>query len=148
MASIIVATPKSSDANRIADTLRKHGMEQVSAVCLGADVLSQANNADYGIVICTKRLNDLSYRELVGYSHPPPRYSGESLHVPFRPFSRARKSFNPYRALASLRQALGLSHTDPRPCPYRAHHLFAAFLEIVAVFIGDRGGKLCFNGGN
>ncbi|MCR5083390.1 MAG: ANTAR domain-containing protein [Parasporobacterium sp.] len=67
MASIIVATPKSNDANRIADTLRKHGMEQVSAVSLGADVLSHANNADYGIVICTKRLNDLSYRELVGY---------------------------------------------------------------------------------
>ena len=74
MGSILVAMPKPEDANKIAGLLRNSGLPFDINVCdTGAEVLRVANDRDYGVVICTKQLRDMSYTEMADML---PRYFG------------------------------------------------------------------------
>lgn len=65
MGSILIAMPKQNDANRIASLLRNSGLLFDINICdTGADVLRISNDRDFGVVICTKRMRDMSYTEM------------------------------------------------------------------------------------
>lgn len=67
MSSIIVALPNEADANRLKEILQRYGL-RTSALCgTGSKVLSYANQFDYGVVICGRRMIDMDYTELVEY---------------------------------------------------------------------------------
>lgn len=64
MTSIIVAFPKVEDAKSIKNLLVRNGFS-VAAVCTtGAQALSQADNLNGGIVICSYKLSDMLYSQL------------------------------------------------------------------------------------
>ncbi|MCM1174412.1 MAG: ANTAR domain-containing protein [Blautia sp.] len=64
MINIIIALPKIDDARSIRSILLKNGF-QVTGVCTaGAQVLSQIDGWNDGIVICGYKLNDMMYSEL------------------------------------------------------------------------------------
>ncbi len=64
MVNIIVALPKMEDAKGIRGVLMKNGF-QVTAVCAtGAQVLSQIQDLNDGIVICGYKMTDMIYTEL------------------------------------------------------------------------------------
>ena len=64
MVNIIVALPKMEDAKGIRGGLMKNGF-QVTAVCAtGAQVLSQIQDLNDGIVICGYKMTDMIYTEL------------------------------------------------------------------------------------
>lgn len=68
MGSILIAMPKSEDANRIANTVQNFGLALDIEICSsGAEVLRAAHDRDYGVVICMKRMRDMSYSELADY---------------------------------------------------------------------------------
>lgn len=68
MGTVLVAMPKSEDAVRIMGLVQGQGMMLDSEVCsTGAEVLRIANERDFGVVICTKRLRDMAYSELIEY---------------------------------------------------------------------------------
>lgn len=67
MLSIIVAFPRIEDAKGIKSILVRSGYE-VNAVCtMGAQVISIANEQDYGIVLCGYRLSDMHYSQIHNY---------------------------------------------------------------------------------
>ena len=56
---------KYEDANRIAAIINRYGLATDVSICeTGSEVLRIANDRDYGVVICTKRLKDMSYSEI------------------------------------------------------------------------------------
>lgn len=64
MINIIVVLPKIEDAKGIRGVLMKNGF-QVTAVCsTGAQVLSQLQDINDGIVICGYKMTDMIYTEL------------------------------------------------------------------------------------
>lgn len=64
MVNIIVALPKMEDAKGIRGVLMKNGF-QVTVVCAtGAQVLSQIQDLNDGIVICGYKMTDMIYTEL------------------------------------------------------------------------------------
>lgn len=64
MVNIIVVLPKTEDAKGIRSVLMKNGF-QVTAVCAtGAQVLSQIQDLNDGIVICGYKMTDMIYTEL------------------------------------------------------------------------------------
>ena len=64
MINIIVVLPKIEDAKGIRGVLMKNGF-QVTAVCsTGAQVLSQIQDINDGIVICGYKMTDMIYTEL------------------------------------------------------------------------------------
>lgn len=66
MASIIVAFPKTEDAKKIKNLLVRNGFS-VAAVCTtGAQVIGLAESYGGGIVVCSYRLPDMIYSELLG----------------------------------------------------------------------------------
>ena len=68
MGSILIAMPKRNDANSIAEMLAANGLMMDTYICQNAaDVLRNASNLDYGVVICTKNLGDMGYMELSVY---------------------------------------------------------------------------------
>ncbi|MCQ2540598.1 MAG: ANTAR domain-containing protein [Acetatifactor sp.] len=68
MGSIIIAMPKIDDSNRIAATIQNFGLALDIEICSsGAEVLRAVHDRDYGAVICTKKLRDMSYAELADY---------------------------------------------------------------------------------
>lgn len=68
MGSILVAMPKSEDANKIAKVVQSGGLGFEIEICsTGAEVLRMSNDREYGVVICSKRLKDMSYTELEEY---------------------------------------------------------------------------------
>lgn len=68
MGSILIAMPKTEDAERIAGLVQRSGLMHEVEVCItGAEVLRIANDREYGVVICSKRLKDMSYIELTEY---------------------------------------------------------------------------------
>ena len=74
MGSILIAMPKYEDSKHLAGILKSCGLYLDIEICSkGADVLRTLHDRDFGIVICTKRLSDMSYTELSEYL---PRYFG------------------------------------------------------------------------
>ena len=74
MGSVLIAMPKSEDAYHIARSLSERGQLLDTEVCVtGADILRISHDRDYGVVICTRQLKDMSYMELAGYL---PEYFG------------------------------------------------------------------------
>lgn len=66
MGSIIVALPKADDAEKIAGIIRSKGVPYDINICnTGAQVLRLSNSRDFGVVICSKRLKDIGYIEMV-----------------------------------------------------------------------------------
>lgn len=65
MGTIIIAMPKPEDTSRIASIVRSSGlMLDIETCSTGAEILRTVNDRDYGVVICSKRLRDISYSEL------------------------------------------------------------------------------------
>lgn len=68
MGCIIIAMPKTEDSNHISDMLIKHGLMHDIEICrTAAEVLRISNERDFGVVICTKKLPDMSCVELLEY---------------------------------------------------------------------------------
>lgn len=68
MGSVLIAMPKSEDAMRIERIVQSRGLMFDIEICqTGSEVLRTANDRDFGVVICTKRLKDMSYSELSEY---------------------------------------------------------------------------------
>ena len=67
MGSIIIAIPNLDTADKIGEVLRRRGFPPTAMCNLGAEVLRHAGGADFGVVICTKRLKDMSSIELFEY---------------------------------------------------------------------------------
>lgn len=68
MGSILIAMPKTEDAQKLAGLVGRSGlMHEVEICATGAEVLRIANDREYGVVICSKRLRDISYIELTEY---------------------------------------------------------------------------------
>lgn len=65
MGSVLIATPKAEDANRLAVVMRRGGAAHEVNICSsGAEVLRFANDREYGVVICTRVLRDMQYADL------------------------------------------------------------------------------------
>lgn len=68
MGSILIAMPNTTNANQLADILRSRKLLHTVEICrTGTEVLRIANERDYGVVICTRNLKDMSSLELVDY---------------------------------------------------------------------------------
>lgn len=68
MGSILIAMPKTEDANKIAKIVHSSGMGfQVDICATGSEVLRISNDRDFGVVICTKRLRDMNFTDLEEY---------------------------------------------------------------------------------
>lgn len=65
MANIIVAFPKMDDAKKIRALLMKNGFRVALACTTGAQVLSAIDDFHDGIVICSYKLVDMHYEELL-----------------------------------------------------------------------------------
>ena len=70
MGSVLIAMPKSEDAKRLKERLIGMGVYHEIDVChTGAEILRIAGERDYGVIISTRTLKDMSIIEL-GYSIP------------------------------------------------------------------------------
>ena len=68
MGSILIAMPRTDDAERIASHIKESDIWEPVRICRrGADVLFEARNGEVDIVICTRRLPDMGYVELSDY---------------------------------------------------------------------------------
>lgn len=68
MGSILVTMPRYEDARRIANLLKESGIYLDVEICTtGAETLRTMHDRDYGVIICPKRLKDMSYTELADY---------------------------------------------------------------------------------
>ena len=68
MGSILIAMPKTEDANRIAKMIQSSGLVFEVEICSsGSEILRVANEREFGAVICSKRLRDMSFTELEEY---------------------------------------------------------------------------------
>ncbi|MBO4680207.1 MAG: ANTAR domain-containing protein [Lachnospiraceae bacterium] len=67
MGSVIIAIPNPDTAEKIGDVLRRRGFPPTAMCTLGSEVLRHAGDAELGVVICTKRLKDMSCTELFEY---------------------------------------------------------------------------------
>lgn len=68
MGTILIAMPKAANANQLADILKSRRLMHTIEVCSTAnEVLRIASTRDYGVVICTKQLKDMSSMELADY---------------------------------------------------------------------------------
>ena len=68
MGTILIAMPREEDSNHLVDIIKSYGLLHDIEVCrTSADVLRVSNERDYGLVICTKKIMEMSYIELSGY---------------------------------------------------------------------------------
>ena len=67
MFSIIVAFPHIEEAKYLKKVLNQNGYDDILACNSASQVISAANELDFGIVICGYRLTDMHYSELFGY---------------------------------------------------------------------------------
>jgi len=68
MGTILVAMPRIEDSNHLVDMLRSQGMLFDIEVCQTAsEILRISNERDYGVVLCTKSLKDMSSLEMAEY---------------------------------------------------------------------------------
>ena len=61
MSSIIVVMPTIEEARKIGGLLSKHGYRPELVCSLAADALSESCRLDNGVIICGRRLNDMSF---------------------------------------------------------------------------------------
>lgn len=74
MGSVLIAMSRTEDANKIAAIIKGRGMLLDINICeTGAEVLRIANDRDYGVIICTKNLRDMTYADMAGML---PKYFG------------------------------------------------------------------------
>ncbi len=64
MANIIVAFSKQEDAKSIKNILMRNGFQVIAVCTSGAQVLSQLEDLNSGIVVCGYRMTDMLYSEL------------------------------------------------------------------------------------
>lgn len=64
MTNIIVALPKLEDAKGIKNVLVRNGFRVIGVCTAGAQAISQADELNDGIVICSYKLPDMVYSEL------------------------------------------------------------------------------------
>ena len=93
MGGIIIASPKAESAATIAQILKSGGFETFAICELGSQTLQKAAQSDGGIVICTPKLKDMGYVQLLEYL--PECY--EMLLL-----TREPQSFDPYDRLVKL----------------------------------------------
>ena len=67
MGSVILAIPNQQTAGKISEILSRHDYTPDAMCMLGSEVLRTAGSYDYGVVIMTRRLRDMSYTELYEY---------------------------------------------------------------------------------
>lgn len=68
MGTVLIAMPKPDDALRFEGLISGYGLMLDTKICsTGSEMLRIANDRDFGVVICTKRLRDMSYCELAEY---------------------------------------------------------------------------------
>ncbi|MDO4633059.1 MAG: ANTAR domain-containing protein [Eubacteriales bacterium] len=68
MECIVVAFPKRETAEKIAEIIRKNGLDiEIMIHHSASGVLSETQLADAGVVICTERIQGMSYTELFDY---------------------------------------------------------------------------------
>ena len=65
MTRIIVAFPKAENGKNIKNVLVRNGYKVVCVCTNGAQVIQEANGLQDGIVVCTYKLSDMIYQELV-----------------------------------------------------------------------------------
>ncbi|MGN0160763.1 MAG: ANTAR domain-containing response regulator [Lachnospiraceae bacterium] len=63
--NVIVAFPRVDDARNIKTILSKNGFNVVSYCTSGANVLSQLDHLDGGVVVCGYKLTDMLYTDLM-----------------------------------------------------------------------------------
>lgn len=77
MGSVLICMPNSNDAGKLADMIRTRGLNYDIEICQTAsEMLRISNERDYGVLICTKTLKDMSFVELSEYM---PEYFGMIL---------------------------------------------------------------------
>lgn len=64
MSNLIVALPKPEDAKGIKNVLVRNGFRVTGVCTTGAQVISQADGMDDGIVVCSYKLADMVYSQL------------------------------------------------------------------------------------
>lgn len=68
MGGIIIAMPKAEDAERVGEMLIRAGMDDtIFYPRTGAQVLSELRDKDVDLIICTRKLSDMTYEEIVEY---------------------------------------------------------------------------------
>lgn len=68
MGGIIIAMPKAEDAERVGGMLVNAGVDEtIFYARTGAQVLASLQDKDADLVICTRKLSDMSYEEIVEY---------------------------------------------------------------------------------
>ena len=68
MGTILIAMPQEKDSIHLAELIKSQGfLYDVEVVRTSAEVLRISNDRDYGLVICTKKIMEMSYVELSGY---------------------------------------------------------------------------------
>ncbi len=68
MGSIIIAMPKTEDAERIGDMLIRSGIgDTIFYAKTGAQVLADVRDKGIDLIICTRKLSDMGYEEIVEY---------------------------------------------------------------------------------
>lgn len=71
MGDIIISMPKKETAKRIVDIIRGHGIDADVLICPSAStILREANDREFGVIICTPELSDMNYAELADYIPP------------------------------------------------------------------------------
>lgn len=120
---IIITMPRAEDAERIRDLLANAGVEDYTFICkTGASVLASLRERDADIVICTKKLSDMGYEEIVEYM---PSYAHVILLTKDSSFvtysSNVLKVSMPFRTgdllntLSMIRGPLRLKKKKPKP---------------------------------
>lgn len=68
MGNILITMPKTEDSLRIEKLLQSRGVQLDTEICqTGSEILRLVNDRDFGVVICTGRLKDMSCSELSEY---------------------------------------------------------------------------------
>lgn len=77
MGSVLIAMPNSNDSAKLSEMLRSQGLSHEIEICQTAsEMLRISNERDFGVMICTKNLKDMSFVELSEYM---PEYFGMIL---------------------------------------------------------------------
>lgn len=68
MGIVLICMPKSEDAFRFESMINRCGLMLDTMICsTGAEMLRITNDRDYGVIVCTRQLRDMSYSELAEY---------------------------------------------------------------------------------
>ena len=67
MERIIIAMPNADDARKISDMVNRYGLGATTICTTASAALSQAVNLDSGVVICSYKIKDMHYSQLLEY---------------------------------------------------------------------------------